>query len=50
MDDSTKTTEGTSSDQAPQVPHFLATVVTPLDKRTEMRGLWKMCSCWSFGS
>ena len=33
-----------------EVPHFLATVVTPLDQRVEMKGLPKMCSCWSFGS
>lgn len=50
MDDSTKQSEAPVTDTTPQVPHFLATVVTPLDKRTEMRGLWKMCSCWSFGS
>ena len=33
-----------------EVPHFLSTVVTPLDKRVEMKGLPKMCSCFSFGS
>lgn len=39
------------NDPKAEVPHFLATVVTPLDKRVEMRGgLPKMCSCWSFGS
>lgn len=35
---------------APVVPHFLSTVVTPLDKRVEMKGTGKLCSCWSFGN
>ena len=42
--------EDNNSEKATEVPHFLSTVVTPLDKRVEMRGLGKMCSCWSFGS
>jgi len=40
----------TKAEKTTEVPHFLATVVTPLDKRVEMRGLPKMCSCFSFGS
>lgn len=41
--------EKEQEDRPAELPSFLSSVVTPLDKRVEMASLPKMCSCWSFG-